>query len=375
MSNLLRRTQDRLTKTKVCNPFDNTEDIATTDLRVSFEIDTLNPIDDLTSAFAISIPDLVQGAAVESVHYTICQEGLDILASRRSDIITSIEECVYSINSHEPEELTYCQDASTPNCVAFQGGIKIFHKQNCPGDIDFAALLALEQGVQTGRYIASVNKRLQQFDNMVTQVVAVEDGAELLGVVVISSQQDKDIVAVYTEEKVTAGGVVMIVIVGFLLILLGVLLFMYRRLDRRYQRDIKSVMTGYSGEDEGAESYASADFNRLAQQSSKMDVHRCTSAVCPVCLSNPDEVHMVTVPKNRPGLGSDSYEEYEARDEGVEAIAQEDDVNFSAKNQRKVNRFSPFRKKAPVTENISFARVVSATGSLESAYSQDTYDL
>ena len=83
---------------------------------------------------------------------------------------------------------------------------------------------------------------------------------------------------------------------------------------------------------------------------------------------------MVTVPKNCPGVRSNSYEEYEARDEGVEAIAREDDVNFST-TRRKVNRFSPFRKKAPVNENVIFARTISASGSMESSDSQDLCDL
>ena len=76
---------------------------------------------------------------------------------------------------------------------------------------------------------------------------------------------------------------------------------------------------------------------------------------------------MVTVPKNHPGFGSKSYEEFEARDEGVEAIAQEDNISISAKRP-KANRFSPFRKKAPTMGNARFARVVSEM----SAGSQDS---
>ena len=377
MSNLLRRTQARLTKIKVCNPFESTEDIATTDLRVSFEIETVQPIDDLTSAFVTSIPDLVQGAAVESVHFTMCQEGSDVLASFRSNTMARIEECIYSINTAEQEELAFCQDASTPNCVAFQGGIKVFHKKDCPGDIDFAALLALEQGVQTARFISSVNKRLQGFENIVTQVTVVENVSTGLGAPEISSQGTKDLVD--GGEKVTGGGFAVIAIAGLLLLLLAAILCMYRRLAPRSQRDVKSITTdsfGEEGENDGAESYASEDFTKLAQQSSKMDVHRCTSALCPVCLSNPDDVHMVTVPKNHPGLASKSYEEYEARDEGVEAIAQEEDFTSSA-SRRKFNLFSAFRKKdqPAMVESVSFVRSASAVPSLDSLDSENSCEL
>ena len=75
---------------------------------------------------------------------------------------------------------------------------------------------------------------------------------------------------------------------------------------------------------------------------------------------------MVSVPKDQKTLisGDGSYMEfvrgdYEARDEGIEAVAQEE---VPVEIYKRPNRFNLFRKKQPAVslESVSFVRVASA---------------
>lgn len=366
-------SNQRPTKNKACSAFTSTEEIVTTDLLVTYEIETLKPIEDLMSAMATSIPDLVHGAAVESVHFTLCQEGLDVIAARRSNTLAQMAECIFSISAAEQEELVYCQNASMPNCVAFAGGIKIFHKQDCPAEFDMAALLALEEGAGTARFISSINKRLQRIDNIVTRVEVVENGTEaqeqLDNADISSSQQqgskdDRDVV-VDVEEEVTVGGFAVVSIAGLLLLILIVLLCVYRRFTRRSSRVDKSVKTQSLGqgdlEAEGkAGSYASVNSAKLAQKSTKMDAL------------------MLSLPGKEQGLPVSSREEFEARDDGVEACFLPDEALFrdddDSKQWRRSISFSPFRKKK-MTESADLVRVASAAPSVETADSHDSYEL
>ena len=371
----LRALQERPTQTMGCNPFES-QDFFTTDLQVSFEIVTDEPIEDDfgESLLAQKLPLLVQGASVEALHHTLCAMGLDESTGRKPSTVVRLAQCMYSITASQYQEMTFCDDAaSEPNCVAFSGVLKLFHAENCAKDIELAALLAIEQGVQQASFVESINARLTRFDNHVVRVVASENGLARDGGVAAATSA----AMVSSHRKISPGGYVMITLAGALLVLLFSLLFMQQRQQRRRSRALEEKSTKTDITPEG--SYLTADFGNLALQHSKNDVHRCYSAMCPVCMSNPDDIQMVKIPKDQAtlverrdfassymesylGYDTDDYTfEAEGDEEGIEAIAQEE-VPVEIGFHRKRRRFRIFRKKPPAValESVSFVRVASA---------------
>lgn len=372
----LRALQERPTQTMGCNPFESQE-FFTTDLQVSYEIFTDEPIQDDfgESLLAQKLPLLVQGASVETLHHTLCAIGLDESTGRKPSTVVRLAQCMYSITASQHEEMTFCTDAENePNCVAFAGVLKLFHAVDCADDIELAALLGIEQGVQQVSFVESINRRLTRFDNHVVQVVVSENGHARDGGVAAATSA----AMATTDRKISPGGYVMIALAGGLLLLLFALLFVQQRHQRRRRRalDEKSTRTDTTPD----ESYITADFGNLALQHSKNDVHRCDSALCPVCMSNPDDIQMVQIPKDQPtfvehpdlassylesymrGYEEDDYTfEAEGGEEGIETIAQEE-VPVEIGFRRKRRRFPLFRKKPPAValESVSFVRVASA---------------
>jgi hypothetical protein len=339
----LRTLQARTSQKMACNPLLGASDevVETTDVSVTYEMTTVgggdNAFDDDVALAAL--PALVQGAAVEAVHGLLCAAAADQATGRKPNTVARLAACIFSITAaEEGGSLGYCDDSAdaTPKaegCVAFRGTLKIFHTVECSAEIALAARLALEEGATEAAFLESINSRLVAADYetplSVTQVTVVEDyepqQQDKGGVVVAGIATEGNAAAIAEDRGLTPGAIVMIALGAMVMAVLLLLLFIRRRSQRQLRNrslDEKSVVTD---SDRSFGSYRTNDFANLAQANSKMDVHACTSAMCPVCSSNPDGVHMVTVPPNEGGFTPEQiYQEYKAREESFEAMRQEE---------------------------------------------------
>lgn len=377
-----RRNQERPSQTIACHPLTADSEYETSLLEVTFEVVTEKQIQGWSSQGAANkVVSYVQGAAVETIHNTICALPQDESTGRKPNTVVRLAQCVFSVTSSSSGELSYCEDASDsePYCVSYQGSIKIFHQHDCAGEIDMAALLALEQGVGREPFSNSINKRLAALDNSVTAVRIVENQETVVdkeGVPVvagISTEETPDAVFL-TSKSVSATGYVVVTLAGLLVFVLFILLFLQKRRgpDRRSYDDEKSVDTDASEKSIANSNEQLEDAFELARRSSKTDIQPCTDPYCPVCLSNPDDIHLVTVPKEQGSLTPDTYKEYEAREECFEAVAMPQDQD----PKRRRNPLRSFRRKKMFgLESVNFVRVASATPSVQSTHSSKSCEL
>jgi hypothetical protein len=345
MSLLPRTLQARTSQKMACHPLlgASDDDVDTTDVSVTYEMTTVGGSRALDDDVALAaLPALVQGAAVEAVHGRLCAAAADTATGRKPNTVARLAACIFSITAaEEGGSLGYCDSAAATtatataeDCVAFRGTLKIFHTEECRAEIALAARLALEEGATEAAFLESINSRLVAADYetplSVTQVTVVEDyepaqQQDKGGVVVAGIATEGNGAAIAEDKGLTPGAIVMIALGAMVMAVLLLLLFLRRRSQRQLRNrslDEKSVVTD---SDRSFGSYRTNDFANLAQANSKMDVHACASALCPVCSSNPDGVHMVTVPPNDGGFTPQQiYQEYEAREESFEAIRQEE---------------------------------------------------
>ena len=327
-------------------------------------LDTASSSSSSTSDFVTQLPILVQGAAVEAMYNHLCDNDEDddenenaklsvglsngTTTSSSSNTLASTEtslkispNCIYSISAAGYNQVTYCidnvlderhsnhtttssnnftmtnNDNDKNNCLAIQGDFKIFHKPEClKENVASAAYFALQHDVnenvddqndENGHalFLESINSRFVDEDNAVQRVMVIFphniDYETMRNDTTIGSSPaaiDKN------ELKIAAVGYVMLSVAG--LVLCWLLWALWRRRQNDAQRalpkqdDWQSMRT----DDDDGGSYQTADFGNLAQAHSKLDVHRCTSALCPVCYSSSSspqagEVRMIPVSDHR----------------------------------------------------------------------------
>lgn len=324
----LRLLQGRPTQTTACNPFASDSGFATTDLQVTYEIQTQEPIRDLSSSFANRLTLLVEGAAVEAIHELTCAIGQDEVAEDNE--LSRLAQCVYSITAAEREELTFCENNSIPNCVAFAGDIKVFHQPDCTADLKLAAVLALEQGADSAPFLEAINGRLDQ--NAVTRVGVLETLSDGQPISAATMQANRNAV---NDQGLSTAGLVLVILAGFFLCACCACLFLCCKRRRTYNRDAKSVETDPSAEDpaeqleeqeEAQTEEPPTSFSERAHPSSQMEE-----------------------PQDKP-----NYKEFEATEESMEAVAP------PTMTPQKRGLFGRRKKSQINLESVSFVRVASA---------------
>lgn len=309
------------TELMACNPF-HADQFATTDFQFVYEVETLHFVEDFSWPFAQILPKVVQGAAVESVHFATCAIGLDeSVGAHEANTVVRVAQCLYSISTAEYHELTYCQDARIPNCVAFQGDLKIFHKIDCEADLDTAVTLALEQGADQVEFLTSVNTRLTDYDNAVKRVTVLE----LPGSIHHTVNNGEAVAPTASSEAHTMalGGYVALVLAAILVCVLTGLGYQYYRSQKfDFSPSIKCVST-QDEEEEGT--HPSTD--------DALDHSDGTTAM---------------LRQTKPCLGPRFYDEdYIAREDCVEAIK---DPNSLSPGR------NPFRRNRRGVGSVSFVR-------------------
>eukprot|EP00523_Entomoneis_sp_CCMP467_P007829 CAMPEP_0168742378 /NCGR_PEP_ID=MMETSP0724-20121128/13005_1 /TAXON_ID=265536 /ORGANISM="Amphiprora sp., Strain CCMP467" /LENGTH=468 /DNA_ID=CAMNT_0008789925 /DNA_START=147 /DNA_END=1553 /DNA_ORIENTATION=- len=215
-------------------------------------------------------------------------------------------------------------------CFLYDGDIKIIHADTCNKteirDFFVDVMTNSTIGMGSDNFIGTVNERATPGttdDGSGGSTVVVDD--EVIDVRLAdpnSSGEDNDPPPVIagiaaggittTQTSVNAGGWAMTALVALLLLLLlGLLLFVRRRSRKRQDKledDMQSLHSAWTNKSSDgtslagtsfapsvAKSYMTADMHNLALQHSKLDVHKCKSAMCEICRPNMGHLELLPV--------------------------------------------------------------------------------
>jgi hypothetical protein len=263
-----------------------------------------------TEELSVTLPEWTSGASVESVAAAICGN-----------------PCIVSVSAGPPDTfIGNCTSSTNPQqtCLLYDGSIKVVHNPECERDAVRAEVnSALEDSVDTEPFLDSVNNGSLNVN--VTNVDLYEkptEGAGVDSVPVAGDAGDDSAPEVEDDEPQVAGATNAIfsetggglttgakIITAFgclamvaLLLAICWIVAAWRRSAERYRQkledDARSLATDWSLPTDD-NSFLKPDFYDLALQHSKLDVHKCRSALCTVCNPNLGVVNMV--PVHRPG--------------------------------------------------------------------------
>jgi hypothetical protein len=244
-----------------------------------------------------TLPQWTSGASVESVAAAICGD-----------------PCMVSVSGGKADQYTGNCTASADaqqSCSLYDGSIKVVHTPECERDAVRAAVnVALEGSVDTEPFLDSVNNgslnvKVTDIDLYVkpTTVTKPEPEPEP-EVEPVDSAPVASTGAIFstTGGGLTIGAKIMTAF-GTLAMMALLLAFCciaaaWRRNTERYKQkmedDERSLRTDWSSPTDD-NSFLKPDFYDLALQHSKLDVHKCHSALCTVCNPNLGVVNMVSV--------------------------------------------------------------------------------
>jgi hypothetical protein len=248
-----------------------------------------------TEILTDTLPQWTSGASVESVAAAICGD-----------------PCMVSVSAGQADKYTGNCTASAnteQSCSLYDGSIKVVHTSDCDRDVVRAAVKdALEGSIDTEPFLESVNRGTGSLNVKVTDVDLYDKPAVVAESESEPENGDSSPVASTGAIFATSGGGLTTgakIITAFgtlaMMALFLVLCWVYaawRRNSERYRQkqedDERSLRTDWSSPTDD-NSFLKPDFYDLALQHSKLDVHKCHSALCTVCNPNLGVVNMVTV--------------------------------------------------------------------------------
>jgi hypothetical protein len=245
-----------------------------------------------------ALPQLTSGASVESVAAAICSDPSVVSVSGgEADLYTG--NCTASANPQQ-------------SCSLYDGSIKVVHTPEIERDAVRAAVkAALEETVNTEPFLDSVNN-----GSLDISVTDIDLYVKPTGVVQVEAEPEPEpvdnapVAATGAVFATTGGGLTTgaKIITAFgtlammaLLLALCWIVAAWRRKNERYRQkledDERSLRTDWSSPTDD-NSLLNPDFHDLALQHSKLDVHKCRSALCTVCNPNLGVVNMITVARS-----------------------------------------------------------------------------
>jgi hypothetical protein len=285
---------NRATKLIICSNVDAEVFALSTIFSFSYLVE-LNEATDAVPVKVLSetLPELVSGASVEAVAAEICAD-----------------PCMVSVSSGPAD--TYAGDCTlSPNlqqsCSKYDGFIKVVHTTECRrNSVNDVVMGILEGAVDSEAFLESVNSR--GLDATVVNVDMYQPSdfpPPVAGGQMAPTPSTSSIFST-SGGGLTTGGMI-ITAFGSLALLALLLAFCWiwvawRRSVESYRQkmedDGRSLGTTWSRNTDD-NSFLKPDFYDLALKHSKLDVHKCQSALCTVCRPNLGVVNMV--PVHRPG--------------------------------------------------------------------------
>lgn len=273
-------------------------------------------------------------------------------------------ECIISVSSGEvAQRVSECTPSldNSVSCDIFADQFSVLHTEDCTAEEVTASSMALiEEGIESGSFLSSVNALTAGSGVTVTLI-------EMYGDSMVSSEAT-------AQTGLSAGGKSAVAI--FVLAAVGMVgFFIARHRNRNSGDDEKSVHTQWSNKTDD-NSYLKPDWHDIFSRHSKLDVHKCKSALCEVCSPNLGVVHTLRVPRgtNVHSLSLDNMEPLESRAVsvsresssrpamsslgGFEVVTDDDEVPSSTANRFSFGRGRNERKltgSADGLQDVSFA--------------------
>lgn len=228
-----------------------------------------------------SLPDSLSGVMIDMLKLYLCDDG------------ASLAQCVLSISSGSPD---YLIDTCVPDvhgfCGTYYGSLRILFGEACSnGQIQSVLFSSLNKIFSSNDTITLLNK-VTKFS---------EDGASIVSIKLLGDGDTPVTAASISAPVITYGvngtgaSVIAITIVAALSLVL--VIFAIRRsiiLQRRkLEDDLRSCKTKWP--EPSVSSNVKPDFLNLAGRHSRLNVHNCSTALCPVCRPNLGVVNMIPV--------------------------------------------------------------------------------
>jgi hypothetical protein len=223
------------------------------------------------------LPAFVAEAAITHVANSLC------FSSNRRRLAL---DCVLSVSSGEAGQhmQTCVPGEGSQSCDIYSDQFVVLHTEECTSDeIRAQSTLLVKDGLESGTFLEHVNANT---DGPTVTLLEYYDLSAFAGSV-----------SEYSNQTISPAGKAAVAVVALLVVCLLIFAFVWAR-RRRY--DDKSVHTKWSNSTDD-NSYMRPDFHDLAFRHSKMDVHKCKSALCKTCRPTLGQVDMVPVPRNQPG--------------------------------------------------------------------------
>jgi hypothetical protein len=282
----------RPTKLVVCKNVEATVFAISTIFNYAYLVELQEASDEVPmEVLTDTLPQLTSGASVESVAGAICGD-----------------PCMVSVSGGQADQYTGNCTASAnaqQSCSVYDGSIKVVHNTECKSDAVRAAVkVALEESIDTEPFLDSVNNgsmnvKVTDVDLYVKPTEVAEAEPEPVDSTPVASTG-----AVFASSKggLTTGAKIItafgtFAMMALLLALCWIVAAWRRDTERQRQKledDERSLRTDWSSPTDD-NSFLKPDFYDLALQHSKLDVHKCHSALCTVCNPNLGVVNMVTV--------------------------------------------------------------------------------
>lgn len=202
-------------------------------------------------------------------------------------------DCILSVSSGAPGQRSSSCNPSLPasaSCDIFDDTISILHTGDCSDEEIIADVLsAISQGIGSSDFLSSVNEKSQESGVTVT-LIELFDGNDDQVLAGITTGQAA------AATGMSAGGKAAMACLALVALFVASALYARRRTRSLDDGDEKSVHTQWSNKTDD-NSYLKPDYHDLLFRHSKLDVHKCKSALCEVCQPQLGLVHTVRVPK------------------------------------------------------------------------------
>lgn len=289
-------TEVRTTREIVCRDIGTGMEILNTELNVKYLAETNTEEGEVPAYFLNQeLPAFVAEAAITMAAGVLCpKEG--------ETATTVVGNCVLAVSSGEPgENIGGCEpsEEESKSCFEYSDSFVVLHSTDCSKEaIQTAGMLLVKNGLESEDFLAAVNQRAGS-DVVITKLALIESG---------------DVAAATTEIMVADGSLTgwgKFFVSLTALAVVGLLAFLFawhrhvQKRNRRMEDDLKSCRTDWSNGTDGQKSYLEADFRDLALRHSKMNVHKCKSALCEVCRPSLGQVHMLSVPRGVTAMDCD----------------------------------------------------------------------
>jgi hypothetical protein len=292
--------EPRYTTIKVCDHRDSQVVSSNTLVSFNYAVETSGELE--SDTMEDTLPEATAAAIVESVADASCS-GVRVTDPYTNE--TTTKHCFVSISAGEKDTLvaTNCPttNPNAVNCTLYSGTLQVVHTSACSqDDILEHTMDALDASAGEVYLVGRINNLMGDSPTRAVHVTVIDKNANDVPVAAAAAVSEVQPAAV-SDDGLGGPAIAAIALMGLILLLFALLGLVWRRrvqstqkmVDSDELKSCKTLWTVPSSENSSVPNSYSRD---LMIQSSSMDVHRCASALCPVCRPDLGMVQAVRVP-------------------------------------------------------------------------------